>query len=147
MKKLIFLILAICFTGCSITGRYYIRNLSDLPATVTLTFDNSSGPGTRDTVTLKYANKVNDIKFGTFKSLKKSLVLNQLDSNTFEFTIPPRSTVFMGVGVNTHFVGAIQQAKIKVGSKEQTLTFRDNNQLNIKMRGLGKYTAHYDIRL
>lgn len=140
--------MAVCFTGCSMTGRYYIRNLSDQPATVTLIFNDSAASGTRDTVTLKYDNQISDIKFETVRSLKKNLVLNQIDSKTLEFIIPPGSTVFMGVGMNTRFIGGIQHAKIKVGSTEQkTVAFNRSEDLNFKIRGLGKYTAHYDIKL
>ncbi len=129
------------------TGRYYIRNLSDQPATVTLIFNDSAASGTRDTVTLRYDNRISDIKFETVRLLKKNLLLKQIDSKTLEFIIPPGSTVFMGVGMNTRFIGGIQHVKIKVGSKEQTLAFDRSEDLNFKMRGLGKYTAHYDIKL
>ncbi len=146
MKKLILLVLTMSLTGCTITGRYYLRNLSDQPAIVTIVLNETLNKW--DTLTtLKYDDNVKDIKFGTLSSLKKNVILRQIDMNRLEFTIPPRSTVFIGIGMNTDFRGGFQQAKIKVGDKEQTLTTNDREQMNIKMSGLMNFTGHYDIKL
>lgn len=81
------------------------------------------------------------------QKFKKDIELRQVDMSRLEFTIPPKSTVFIGIGLNTHFTGGFQQARIKIGDKEQNLTTNDNEQMNIKMSGLMRYTGHYDIKL
>lgn len=148
MRRLILLfILTLSITGCSITGRYYLRNLSDQPATVTIVLNDNTTSDKWDKVTFKYDDRVRNIRFGIFKSFKKELSPKQIDMARLEFTIPPKSTVFIGIGLNTGFWGGFQQAKIKVGNKEQSLAPNDTEQMNFKMRGLMKYTGHYDINL
>ena len=49
--------------------------------------------------------------------------------------------------MNADFWSGFQQAKINVGGKQLSVTINDTEQMNIKMRGLMKYTGHYDIKL
>lgn len=146
MKKLSIILLTIC-ASCSISGRYYLRNLSDHPALVTIVLAENYTADKWDGVTFKYDDRVRDIKYKTFKSCKKDLKISQVDLSRLEFTIPPKSTVYIGIGMNTHFWGGFQQAKIKVGEKEQSLSIDDVEQMHVRMRGLMSYTGHYDIKL
>jgi Zn-dependent alcohol dehydrogenase len=122
-----------------------LRNLSDQPATVTILLNGNTTSDTWKNVTFKYDDKVRSIKFGMFKDFRKEIKVRQIDIATVEFTIPPKSTVFIGSGLNTGFWGGFEQAKVKVGDTEQSFTTSDKQKMNLKMKGLTRYTGHYDI--
>jgi len=145
MKRLIYFLSLACLTSCSITGRYYLRNLSDQPATVTIISNEHSTSDKWNDVTFKYDDKVRDIKFGMFRNFKKEIKVRPIDMSRVEFTIPPKSTVFIGIGINSGFWGGFEQVKVRVGEKEQSFSTNDHIRMNLKMKGLMRYTGHYDI--
>jgi len=147
MKRSIYLLPLLFLTSCSITGRYYLRNLTDQPATVTILLNENVTPDGLKSITLRYDDKVRNINFGMYKRFKKEIKLKQLDASRVEFTVPPRSTVFIGVGINSYFRGWFDQAKINVGERELSLITSDKEQMNLKMKGLFRYTGHYDIMI
>jgi hypothetical protein len=146
MKTLIVVLLAFCASGCSIGGRYYLRNLSDRPAVVSIVLDDSTALDKSGNISFKYDDTVRDIKFRTFEYLVKDLEVRLVDDTRMEFTVPPESTVFIGIGGNGQFAG-FQQASILVGDKVETLTINDMNQMKFGTSGLGKYAVYYDITL
>ena len=140
-------LLLVTLTGCSISGTYYLRNITELPATLTIVLDESIVSNSGETIDLMYDNRIHKIKFGTYKKFKKRLSGQVIDSYRVSFTIPPKSTVFIGRGLNTGFWGGFQQAIIKVGEAEKSLDTNSQEQMQLSMNGLMKYTGYYDISL
>jgi len=97
------------------------------------------------TLTYPYDSEIKNIKFGLFKRLKKELKVEKLNNNQVQFKIPENSTVFIGMGINTHLWG-VESVTIHSNEKTETITDNDIDKINIKMRGLLKYTGHYDIK-
>lgn len=147
MIRIVFFLLLVSLTGCSITGRYYLRNLTNLPATVTVVLNENVTFENWNESDLLFDDKIREIKFGIFKKFDKKIKVQAIDQTRVAFIVPPKSTVFIGYGLNTGFWGGFQQAVVRIGDTEKSIDTNDQVQMNLRMRGLMKYTAYYDISL
>jgi hypothetical protein len=142
--KLLTWLAMVLFSGCTISGRYYLRNLTNQTAVVTVTsFSDLEITDSTDLV-FHYEPEVKEIKFSLYKRLNQALTARQVNSQQIQFTIPPHSTVFLGNGINFYPWG-IQSLSITTGEKTIKLDASGQEKMNLKSRGLLKYTGHYDI--
>ena len=139
------MVIFLTLSSCSIHGTYYLRNFLEQPATITLLLNDDITSDGWDNVSFSYVNEVKKIRFGMFRRFEEKIKVHIVDPASVEFTIPPHSTVYLGLGKNSHFYEGFQQVRIKYGDLEKSINMKDHDQLNIRMRGFAKFTGHIDI--
>ena len=146
MKLLLSFVTLVCLAGCSFRGTYYLRNLSDEPAVVTAVLEEGNTSDQWATATLKYDDRIKDVRFGMAKSFNKNIPVTVVDLSRVAFVVPPKSTVYVGLQLQDRFLGGFQQARISVGDVEQSFTFDDPDQMIFHAQSPTKFTARYDIK-
>jgi hypothetical protein len=147
MRLLIISAVAVTMSGCSLSGRFYLRNLSDNPAKVTIMLDEFTTTEELGDFTLPYDDHVRRIRFSTSEKFQKRLEVRKLGLCRVEFILPPHSTVFLGDGFNRGKWKGFQQARIQIGDIEKSVIIQEPDQMNMTMQGLTKFTGYYDITL
>lgn len=137
-------LLIFLLSGCSIGGTYYIRNFTSQPARITLTLSDS-GTKSQEKPTLSYANELHEIRRNLYKKLMNPLMGEFIDERTLTFEVPPTSTIFFAIGTNMK-MDLIETIQIESIKGIELINSNNSQQLNFKMRGIGQYTGHYDIK-
>jgi len=144
IQILTFVILCIFLFGCSIRGIYYLRNFTTKPAKITLTLADSVTK-ILDEPNFIYSDELLKIRRNIYKKLKKSVNGKFIDERNLEFEIPAGTTLLFSIGSNMD-LALIELIKIESMNSTELLNSKDFKQLNLKMRGIGQYTGHYDIK-
>lgn len=141
-------------SGCAnIQGHYYIRNLTDYPAVVRaviddedLTTDYFTAPALGSTWSIPYTESIINVNFESLNGFTNSVKVNPIDMARLEFTIPPKSTLFLGYGHNQKFINGFDQCVIAVNGREISISTQDITQMNLKREGRKKYIGCFDIK-
>ena len=145
MKKIAAFCLTLLIVGCTTTGRHYLRNMTDNDALITISFDNAIQISDSTNSRYVYEPKLKTIKFALYKRLKQNLKVIQLSNKQLQFTLPAKSTAYLGVGQNTRLWG-FNSITIQSLNSVDTMNCKNSEELIIKRHGLLSYTAHYDIK-
>ena len=121
IKKIIY-VLAVIFllTGCSIIGRYYIRNLTNQDAYITILMDKKIELDDIIESKFLWEPEIMKIKYSLYNKLKRKLPVELTSTNHLQFKIPPNSTAYIGVGINTHLIN-VKSITIEQGDKQVEL--------------------------
>lgn len=138
------LVLALSLS-CSTQGRYYLRNLTDYPATVRVVIQDDYDGVDWNEVVHPYEDSLLEVEPETYKTFKKGLSTRPLGLAQFEFIIPAHSTVFIGYGLHKEFLSGFDQAIIQVKDKEISLDMRVGEQINLRKINRKEYLMCYDI--
>lgn len=136
--------LGFSLSGCSIGGTYYVRNFTAETARLILTFTELRTK-IDEAPTFRCSEGIKTIKRNLHKHLDDSISGKYLSATTLQIEIPPNSTVFFAIGSNMRIWG-IEKIQIESRSESQVISPDDTEKLNIRMRGIGQYTGHLDIR-
>lgn len=68
-----------------------------------------------------------------------------LTPTAMEIEIPPNATVLFAIGTNMRMWG-IDSIRIESKKGIEMISSEDNERLNIRIRGIGQYTGHIDIK-
>ena len=88
--------LSLVLTGCSVLNEYYINNHTDSDVLVTIAYsDEAMLPN--DTPQITYAPLLDSVVSGSKQSFESELAYQTLDDASVQFSIPAKSTVFLGL--------------------------------------------------
>ncbi|MEP0367010.1 MAG: hypothetical protein ABJN36_14185 [Cyclobacteriaceae bacterium] len=136
-------ILTFTLSGCSIGGTYYLRNFTSEPAKIILTLS-EAGTAIFEEPTFSYSDELLKIRRNLYKKLENSTSGEFTDKRTLEFEVPAMSTLFLAIGSNMQ-MALIETIRIESISGSELINSDNHELLNLKMRGIGQYTGHYDI--
>lgn len=136
-------ILTFSLSGCSIGGTYYLRNFTSEPAKIILTLS-EAGTALFEEPTFTYSNELLKIRRNLYKKLEHSTKGQFTDERTLEFEVPAESTLFLAIGSNMR-MALVETIRIESINGSELINSDNHELLNLKMRGIGQYTGHYDI--
>lgn len=138
------LICVLHFSACSVPVNFYIRNLTEQPTLIEVHLADKDG--TLEDYPVLSSPGVDTLYFSFYKDMAPVEGDRKGKSNIYTLKLPPRSTFFVGKGVNFHN-GFFD--KIVVIDAEGSKTVLDQNNKNILRRGKtqpNRFYAWYDIR-
>jgi hypothetical protein len=141
MKKYLYsLLLILLFSGCSISGTHYLRNLQNHSAKVVLFFEDPLI--NRDQIEFLYTPEILEIKKNSHRRMKDSLIGTAISPNSIEILLPPHSTTLLGNGTNGRLY-LVDSLIISTNQGSRTYN-TDHSSYNFKGFFIG-YTEHIDI--
>ena len=142
MKLTALIFTSILLAGCTIGGKYYIRNLTNEKVTISVN-SWSSFEKSDSTYSFKSITDTLKIRRTTERKLKNKISSKLTSPNQLTFEVPPYSTTYIGLGMNFKMFG-INSLYLKSKGKTDTIT---SNSKAIKIKtSLGNFTAHLDIK-
>lgn len=141
-RSFIYLIF-LCLTGCSVSGRYYLRNFLEESITITIEKEFEIPDSNLKSIIYPFENKILDIKYSAYKKLTQQLTPQKIDLKKVQLVIPPRSTVFIAIGSNDR-INDVKSIEITTSTEKNTINPENRSKFNTRW-GLGRYAVFYDI--
>lgn len=139
-------------SGCvSSQGHYYLINQTNFPAEVRAVLDEElisdalTNPFQGGTWIMPYSNNLETVTFESFNSFTSYLEVLPLDNSRLAFSIPPKSTLFLGYGIDKTFMSGFDQCVIVVNGIEKSLSIQNSFQMTIKFESRKKYVGYFNI--
>jgi hypothetical protein len=131
------------FTGCTVTGTFYLLNKSQEIVDVTLIL-NRIYDGIETDYIVRIEDLINSsiktIKYGTYEEMNKMLVKVDLENKQFKFKLNPNEFAFIGRGANSR-LSIVEKLEIESSKGLIVVDPSNYDEFKIYNSGLMKYVG------